>query len=188
MVRAGILSLMRRGLGFARDARGVSAVEFALILPVMLSLYLGGDELGHGLTIARKVTHVSSSLSDLVTQSTKITDHDMTNILNAAASVITPYSTSNLTIVISEYYIDKDGKTVTVQWSDGYHKTGLDAGTPITNLPSDLLTAGTYLITADVDYAYTPTVGYIMTGTFDIHDQFYLRPRLNDSGITRTSS
>jgi Flp pilus assembly protein TadG len=187
MVRRGILSLLRRGLGFARDARGISAVEFALILPVMLSLYLGGDELGHGLTISRKVTHVSSSLSDLITQSTKITDTDMTNILNAAASVITPYSTSNLTIVISEYYVDKN-KNVTVQWSDGYHKSALNVGTVITNLPTGLLTASTYIVTAEVHYSYTPTVGYVMTGTFDLHDQFYLRPRLNDTGITRTSS
>jgi Flp pilus assembly protein TadG len=187
MVSGGLITLMRRGLRFARDARGVSAVEFALILPIMLSLYLGGDELGHGLTIARKVTHVSSSLSDLITQSTKITNDDMSNILNAAASVMTPYPTSNLTIVLSEYYIDKDGK-VTVQWSDGFNKTALNSGTQINNLPASLLTANTYLVTADVVYAYTPTVGYIITGTFNIHDQFYLRPRLNDSGITRTSS
>lgn len=182
-----MITLLRMGLRLRRDARAVSAVEFALILPIMLTLYLGGDELGHGLTISRKVTHVSSSLSDLITQSTSISDDDMDNILNAAASVITPYSTSNLTIVISEYYIDAN-KKVTVKWSDGYHRQALDTGTPITNLPSALLSASSYLVTADVDYAYTPTVGYIMTGTFNIHDQFYLRPRLNDTGIARPHS
>jgi Flp pilus assembly protein TadG len=184
MVSGGAIMKLRR---LIRDRRGVSAVEFALILPLMLSLYLGGDELGHGLTIARKVTHVSSSLSDLVTQATSISNTDMTNILNAAASVIEPYSTSNLTIKISEYYIDAN-KKVTVKWSDAYHTTALSVGATISNLPASLLTASTYLVTAEVHYSYKPTVGYIMTGTFDLHDQFYLRPRLNDTGITRTTS
>ncbi len=183
------LTMLRRSLRLVRDRRGVAAVEFALILPVMLSLYLGGDELGHGLTISRKVTHVSSSLADLVAQSTSISNNDMTNILNAAASVIEPYSKSNLTIVISEYAIDAN-KNVTVKWSDAYQTTPLTPGAviPKTNLPSSLLEASSYLITANVHYAYTPTVGYIMTGTFNLHDQFYLRPRLNDTGITRTTS
>jgi len=187
MVSGGLMTILRAGLRLRRDRRAVAAVEFALILPIMLSLYLGGDELGHGLTISRKVTHVSSSLSDLIAQSTSITNSDMTNILNAAASVITPYSTSNLTIVISEYYIDAN-KKVTVQWSDAYQTTPLSAGTTISNLPASLLSASSYLVTARVRYAYKPTVGYIMTGTFNLTDQFYLRPRLNDSGITRTAS
>jgi hypothetical protein len=41
--------------------------------------------------------------------------------------------------------------------------------------------ASTYLISAEVHYAYTPTIGYVMTGTFDLNDKFYLRPRLSDS-------
>jgi Flp pilus assembly protein TadG len=187
MVRRGLIGMLGAGLRLRRDSRAVSAVEFALILPVMLTLYLGGDELGNGLTISRKVTHVSSSLSDLIAQSTTISGDDMTNVMNAAASVITPYSTQNLTIVLSEYYIDAN-KKVTVKWSAAYQTTPLNTGKVITDLPSSLLTASSYLVTAKVHYLYTPTVGYIMTGNFDLVDQFYLRPRLNDTGITYTGS
>ena len=78
-----MLSLLRTPLWrpfrrFAKDARGVSAVEFALILPLMLTLYLGGNELTHALTIARKVTHATSSLGDLVTQTKAVSAADMT--------------------------------------------------------------------------------------------------------------
>ncbi len=66
--------VFRHGRRFAGDRKGVSAVEFALILPLMLALYFGGIELGDALTIKRKVTRVTSSLSDLVTQSTTISD------------------------------------------------------------------------------------------------------------------
>ena len=41
---------------FARDRGAVSAMEFAIILPVMLLLYIGGVELGDGLQIQFKVT------------------------------------------------------------------------------------------------------------------------------------
>ena len=40
----------------ASDQRGVSAVEFAMLLPLMLTLYLGGVEVSQGISIDRKVT------------------------------------------------------------------------------------------------------------------------------------
>jgi hypothetical protein len=43
------------------------------------------------------------------------------------------------------------------------------------------------LVTAEVHYTYTPTIGYIMTGNFDLHDKFYLRPRLVDC-VKRTGT
>jgi Flp pilus assembly protein TadG len=189
MVGTGIFVRLKQPLRlFRRDKRGVSAVEFALILPVMLMLYLGCDELGNGLTIARKVTHVTSTVSDLVTQSKdSITSSEMTNILNAATSIMTPYGAGTVRIRITEYYVDKD-KKVTVVWSVARNplttaENALAKDTVITTLPTTLKVAKTYLVTTEVHYAYTPTIGYVLTGTFDLHDQFYLRPRLSD-GIT----
>lgn len=187
----GIFTRLKRPLRiFGRDARGVSAVEFALILPVMLIMYLGCNELGNGLTIARKVTHMTSTVSDLVTQSKDtISSSDVTNIFNAATAIMTPYPTTPLRIRVTEYFIDTNANNnkVTVVWSAA-HNPGtlykpLAAGTVITTLPAALKTASTYVITTEVHYAYTPTIGYVMTGTFDLHDQFYLRPRLSN-GIT----
>ncbi len=63
-----------------RDERGVSAVEFAMLLPLMITLYLGGVEVSQGIAVDRKVTLVARSLGDLVAQSTTVTNSDMTNI------------------------------------------------------------------------------------------------------------
>lgn len=167
------------------DRKGIAAVEFALILPLMLTLYFGAVELGDALTINRKVSHVTSSLADLVTQSKVITDSDMSNILDAAASVMTPYSVTPLKIVVSGVTIDTNGKA-TVTWSDASNTSALTPNSVVT-LPAAVSTPSTFLVMAKVIYAYKPVIGYVMSGTFNLSDQFYLRPRLT-TAITRTSS
>ena len=169
----------------AGERSGLAATEFALLLPLMLGLYLGAVELGNALTINRKVTHVTSSLSDLVTQSRTISNADMKNILDAAASVIVPYSTGLLRIKVSGVSIDSTGKA-TVTWSDARNDTPLPKNSTIT-LPAAVKQPNTFLVTAEVHYSYTPMIGYVLTGTFDLKDQFYLRPRLSDA-INRVAS
>ena len=169
--------LLRPFSRLAGDRAGVAAVEFALILPIMLTLYLGANEFGNALTIQRKVTHVTSSVSDLVAQAKTISNADMTNILDASAAVLTPYPTAKLTIKVSLIKIDAVG-TATVVWSDARNTTALTVGA-VVQVPADVKTANTYLVNAEVHYDYVPTIGYVMTGHFDLQDKFYLRPRLS---------
>ncbi len=165
----------------AKDARGVSAVEFALILPLMLTLYLGGNELTHALTAARKVTHATSSLGDLVTQTKAVNAADMTKIYDVVASILTPYPTTAglLRIKVSGIRIDGAG-LAWVDWGSAFQDTPLVKDDPF-SLPSGVAVANTFIVTAEVHYAYTPVIGYALTGTFDLHDQFYLRPRLSNT-------
>jgi Flp pilus assembly protein TadG len=86
---------------FLRDKRGVSAVEFAMLLPLMVTLYIGGVEVSQAIAVDRKVTLVARTLGDLVAQSTTVNAADMTNILNAASSVVQPYSSSLIQITVS---------------------------------------------------------------------------------------
>jgi Flp pilus assembly protein TadG len=167
-------SIFRR---LAADQRGLSAVEFALILPIMLALYFGAVELGEALTIDRKVNLVTSTLADLVTQSKEITDTDMANIFNAATSIMTPYATTTLRMKITGVNIDANSKA-TVSWSYAQNDTALASGSAVT-LPGALLQANTFLVVSEVHYPYTPAIGYIMTGTYDLTDTLYLSPRVS---------
>jgi Flp pilus assembly protein TadG len=170
--------------GFAADKSAIAAVEFALLLPVMLLLYFGGIEVGDALTIKRKVTSVTSALTDLVTQSKVVSNADMKNILDAASSIITPYDQSKLKIKVSGIAIDSQGKA-TVAWSDARNDTPLAKNSVVT-VPAAVDQKNTFVVTTEVHYDYTPMFGYVMTGSFDLNDQFYLRPRLSDS-IDRVS-
>jgi Flp pilus assembly protein TadG len=48
------------------DTRAMAAVEFAIVVPFMLVLYVGGVELGNGLAIGVKVSETAHTVADLV--------------------------------------------------------------------------------------------------------------------------
>ncbi len=52
---------------FLDDRRGVSADEFAMLLPLMVTLYLGSVETSQGIATSRKVTLTAHTLADLTT-------------------------------------------------------------------------------------------------------------------------
>jgi Flp pilus assembly protein TadG len=164
---------------FHRDKRGVSAVEFAMLLPLMITLYIGGVEVSSAIAVDRKVTLVARTLGDLVSQSTAVNAADMTNILNAATTVVQPYSDSLIKITVSRVDIDATSAAKVI-WSKTKNGTARAVNSAVT-LPVALNTANTSLIWAESEYAYTPTIGYVITGTMTLKDQIYMRPRLSDT-------
>jgi Flp pilus assembly protein TadG len=167
----------------ADNQRGVSAIEFALLLPLMLTLYVSGVELSQAIGAYRKVTLISHTVADLVAQtSTPLAASDVSNALSAAGAIATPYSAANLSVVVSQVCIDANGKA-TINWSQA---TPANMARPVNNnsvpLPSNgantLDNANTCLIWGETTYAYTPALGYAITGTLNLYDNIFLSPRL----------
>jgi Flp pilus assembly protein TadG len=177
-------AILRRVRRFVRDPRGVAAIEFAMLLPMMVALYLGTVEVSQGVSIDRKVTLTTRTVVDLVTQSASINNASMTNILDSSAKILSPYPTGNLRVTVSAVTIAADGKA-TIAWSDTRNGTAHPVGQQVT-LPSPALAVpNTTLIWSEVAYPYTPQIGYVITGTVNLSDQIYMRPRLSDT-VTRT--
>ncbi len=177
-----ILSRFRK---FRSDCRAVAAVEFSLILPLMLTIYLGGVEVGDGYAIDTRVTLVARAVTDLATQYITIDNLDMSNILGASTSIVAPYAAANITVTVSEITTDNSGNG-TITWSDSLNGTARTVGSTIT-LPASLKTPNISLIFGEVTYKYTPALGYVMTGTITMSDSFYMMPRLSNS-VTRSNS
>jgi Flp pilus assembly protein TadG len=164
----------RSMIRFARDRRGVSALEFALVAPMMIALYFGCVEVSDGVAVDRKVSLTSATLANLVAQSTAISSTDMSNILDASSAIIMPYSSSNLKMTVSCLSIDGN-KAVTTKW-----QATRNGGTGATiSVPADLKVANTQLILAQVSYAYKPVVGHTITGTLTLSDQMFMMPRIS---------
>jgi Flp pilus assembly protein TadG len=173
----GILQRLRKSVPvrIVTNTRGAAAAEFALITPAILSVFLGTAELSQGVAIDRKVTITARSLSDLVAQSTTISDTDMTNIFNAATAILMPYSTSTLKARVSAVNIDASGNA-TIGWSSHSNWTAYTPGTAAT-IPTALKMPNSQLIWGEISYGYTPPVAKYISGTLNLTDQFFARPR-----------
>jgi Flp pilus assembly protein TadG len=169
-----------RGLHrFARDQRGIAAVEFAMLLPLMMTLYLGGVEVSQAVAIDRKVTLIARTVADLIAQVTSVNSTDMSNILAASSAVVAPYPDTKLKIVVSRVDINSSS-VAKVIWSKTKNGTARAANSTVT-LPTALTVPNTSLIWAETSYDYKPTIGYVITGTMTLKDQIYMRPRLSDT-------
>jgi Flp pilus assembly protein TadG len=163
---------------FKRDREGASAVEFAILAPLLITLYFGCVEITDGIAADRKVTLTAGALANLTSQSQTITVDGMTNILNASAAIIKPYSVGNLAATITCLKIDADGNAK-VKWSATLNGTARTAGASVT-LPSEALAVpNSSLVWSEVNYNYTPVVGYTITGTLSLSDQMFMSPRVS---------
>jgi Flp pilus assembly protein TadG len=178
-------SMPRAFRRFGRDRRGVSAVEFAFIAPVMIGLYLGCVEISDGVAADRKVSLVSAALANLTASCNSsnanagscanniISTTEMNNILDASSAIIAPYDAAKLKMTVSCLSVDAN-KNVTVKWSVTRNGTAQSGAVTI---PAALAAVQGTLIYSTVSYDYKPIVGYTITGTLTLSDNMYSSPR-----------
>ncbi len=170
---------------FADEESGVSAVEFAVLLPLMLTLYLGGVEVTQAVSADRKVTLIAHAVADLTAQASGVATADMQNIMTAGSAIAWPYNTANLTMVVSSVLIDANGNA-TVDWSYASAGATKRSGNVTTSIPAPLVTAcktapqPCSLVWGEATYTYRPQVGYVITGPLPFGDQIFMRPRLSN--------
>ena len=180
------LRMRRTAARMLRDRSGIAATEFAVIVPVMLVMFFGTVEFSAGVAVDRKVTLMARTLSDLTSQSTSVSDTDLTSFFAASKGIMTPYSPTPTQSTISELYVVPGTLVVKVMWSQGSAPRGV--GTTIT-IPSELKVSGTYLIFSEVSYRYVPAVGKVMSATgVNLTDVAYTRPRQSTCVIYPTPS
>jgi Flp pilus assembly protein TadG len=184
---------------FVVSARGVAAVEFALVSPMLLLLLLGTIDAGRAIAVYMKVRSATYTLNSITNQYIVIHDTDMQQILGATAVVLSPYPSAPVTVVISQLSVSSGG-LATVSWSDTLNGTARSVGSTVT-IPAALAapvppnnvvtcqrahpTDPCYLILGEVSYTYTPMFGYFITGAIGLADKLYMTPRLTPS-ITRS--
>ena len=160
---------------FLSDRRGVAASEFAMSLPFLVLLYIGGYQLSDAISAYRKVAVATRTVADLTSQYTSVSYDDIDEILNASAQVLSPYKISAAKITVSQIAISSSG-VATVDWSRGKNIAGLTRGTAFT-LPASVRTPSTFVIVASINYTYTPVAASGMIGTIPFQDQIIMGPR-----------
>jgi Flp pilus assembly protein TadG len=193
--------LFRSLARFGRDTRGLAAVEFAFIVPLMLILIFGTIEVAGGVAIDRKVTLTARTLSDLVSRGTKVSDNDIKNFFGMGSAIMTPYAVTpqSMSQRLTAVYVDKNG-VAKVTWSFSGSSTGNSVtlsstypsayrvGDTITTIPSALLVPQTQLIWSEVTYNYRPIAGYFIRSSIALKDQMFTRPRQSDCVLYSTAT
>ncbi|MBU6463052.1 MAG: pilus assembly protein [Bradyrhizobium sp.] len=166
-----------------KDRRGVAAVEFAFIAPIMLVAFFGTVEFTAAISIKRNVTNMARTMSDLTSQAAVVTDSDFANFFAASTGIMMPYSATPISMTVSLLYADPVSNQVHVEWSKGYNTAPLAAG-QIT-VPAGLISRDAnnnilpfqYLIYSHVSYAYTNPTLVVLKSTITLSDDAYTRPR-----------
>src|SRR5690606_26616325 len=110
--------VLRRFFG---ETRAVAAVEFAIVLPLMLLLYVGAVEVSTLVTADRRVTTVAATVGDLVSRRNgAISTAQLADYFAASETIIAPFTTAGLTQVVSCLRVTADGRA-SVVWSRGYN-------------------------------------------------------------------
>jgi Flp pilus assembly protein TadG len=169
---------------FWRDRRGVSAVEFALIAPVLLIFYCGLAELTQAMMAQRRLGNITSSIGDLVAQSAQLSDARKEDIFQIGAITMAPFPTDTLRMCLVSITSDSTGKD-TVAWSENKnsHANCPAKGTVLgsTVIPVGVLPANQSVIMAKASYGYASPIKLILPSTLNFYRTFYLRPRKSET-------
>jgi len=181
------------------DRRGVAAVEFALIAPLLLALYFLTVEFTQGIDTNKRVGRIASMTADLITQQNGSTTRaDVDAILQIGEAILQPYNRSLPTITATAIQMTNDATPrAQVVWQRQLAANtpgeGPDApGTPVTNIPAQLMVQGSFLIRVEAHLDYKPIISWTAESkaslglaaafsSLNMDETYYLRPRMSQT-------
>ncbi len=194
-VQAGIMSALG---DFARNKRGVAAIEFAIIAPILFAMYFLTLEFGQAIDVNKKVNRAASMAGDLVAQQPSITASEIDAIMKIGGAIMKPYKRSSPTVTLTAITVTDDTTPeARVVWSrqlkDGTAAPGL-AKDSTTTLPAELMIEGAFYIRATTALGYKPILTWSKDGAksagvsamlsldnLQMSERYFLRPRMSST-------
>ncbi|MCA0256166.1 MAG: pilus assembly protein [Proteobacteria bacterium] len=180
-----LASAKRNALRLRDDCSGLGAVEFALLAPLLLMLYISAFEVTQGFSASKRTARAAGVIADLVSQEEEVTPTTLSGMTVIANSIFAPMSTSQMSIVISGIAVDSTGKS-TVSWSWTQDNSNPYKVGSTVNIPSDMAGPSSFLIRSEVTYPYKilsfmPGLLPSQTQDLTLYRQYYFRQRTGDT-------
>lgn len=165
-------TFMRSMRKFAIDRKGVAAVEFAYIAPLLILALFGTVEVSRAVMMHKRFQRVSAMIGDLVSREQTIgtAPGQAAAVLNgmmlSAQQVMAPFSVADLQIEVNSLRakVDNAGQT-RAEWT--YRSAQSTAVSSCTNKPmpsNGMLNAGNTAIVVDASYKFTPLLSKLIPG------------------------
>ncbi len=163
---------------FLHDRRGVSAIEFALVAPILIMAYLGLSELTLGMMASRKASHLAATIGDLAAQSETLSSANITDLFAIGTSMLQPFATTGkaLKVRLTSVTMQSTNKA-TVDWSAVQNMTAYSKGAVISAITTSQIAQGQSLMMTEVEYDYTSPIGNFLPGQSAFKYTFYHHPR-----------
>lgn len=167
---------------FRKDTGGVAAIEFAMIVPLMIMMFVGAVEFSQIITVDRRVSQVASATADLVARTKSLSSTEMDGVLQVVGELVKPYDAAPLKLTVMNVKASPTDATDTkVCWAKA-HNGGVGSYTPgqVYALPTGVVEKGDSVIVTEVEYNYIPLIfDHFITGPKKLEEKFYLKPRLS---------
>ena len=171
--------------GFATDRSGASAVEFALVLPILILLLAATVDLGNALTVSRKIDQIATTAGNVISQQSTWSKSNVAGLLSGMSFILQPYDTAGLTIIVAAEDVNSSG-AATTNWSAALNTSALPAGSaPPISIPSEIQEQGVQIVLTRVRYTFTTPLSVVLsyfTGTngYSFDRYCFSRPRTAD--------
>jgi Flp pilus assembly protein TadG len=198
--------LLRRTRALLGDARGLAAVELALILPLalmLMSLVVFG---GQAYSVQRRVTLAATTVANIFAQANNvntstITVAELNQILAYPNLILYPYDGSSAVVVVSQLLVTTSNGTVTGtvcgSWpnangtarmvgsqlsidpsiASAFSGSGANNNPPCGSIPANTVPTN-YVVLAEVSYPFQATGINFSVGTLTLHDSIIMIPRV----------
>jgi Flp pilus assembly protein TadG len=175
------MQLIQRLRRFGAARKGLAALEFAIIAPLlMVPLLLGSVDLLDVLGANKRAQNAAASLADVVARDTEVSNAEMTGLWRSLDILLYPNDPGEMQMRITSISII-NASTARVIWSEGHGgMSGRQPGTNVTGLDSRMMTPGTSIIMTESVYDYTPPLHFLFGDSVRFEHNAYRRSRLVD--------
>lgn len=174
------------GDNLVRDLSGVAAVEFALIVPIMLIIFFGSYETANLVLAYMKVEDAAETAADLVAQTrvnTVLQSTDFTNFTNAVEQVLSPLPTSGTQLEIAYASVTYSTGNPVIDWhlevngATALTVANISSSQNLANLGSETNGSTDSVIIAQLTYAYSSAFSHVLQSSYTLSELAFNRPR-----------
>lgn len=165
----------------------MALVEFALMLPVLLTFFYGCIEITRYILITQKVEKLAFTVADVCSQNKTLSVSDITALLAATNDIMKPFNFGNAgKVMITSLYRADGAANAKVNWR--YISTStLNVTSGLGSLGAVPTMPGTFafdnkenVIAAEVYYQFSPLITTQFFGTRIIYRAAFYKPRLGE--------